>query len=38
MIQIIGCWCIKTKGIQSEIPFDQQEVQFFPFQKKKIGF
>ena len=25
MIQIIGCMCIRTKIIQSEIPFDQQE-------------
>ena len=25
MIKIIGCWCIRTKVIQSKIPFDQQE-------------
>ena len=25
MIQIIVCWCIRTKIIQSEIPFDQQK-------------
>ena len=25
MIQIIGCWYIRTKIIQSETPFDQQE-------------
>ena len=25
MIQITGCWCIRTKIIPSEIPFDEQE-------------
>ena len=25
MIQIIGCWYLRTKIIQSETPFDQQE-------------